>query len=96
MPVQSDKLDFSQPDNNLSKIAEEQRKRLFPRNDYKPTDQYSSVHPNAIADGDANGKGTGVFLDTINGGSSIDALERKNGIKVNEYQANKPYTTPSA
>ena len=35
MAVQSDKLDFSQPDNGLSRIAEEQRKRLFARNDFK-------------------------------------------------------------
>jgi hypothetical protein len=52
MAIQSDKLDFSQPDNALSQIAEEQRKKLFPRNDFKPTDPYSSVHPDAIADGD--------------------------------------------
>ena len=42
MAVQSDKMDFSQPDNQLSKIAEEQRKKLFPRNDFNPADQYSS------------------------------------------------------
>ena len=35
MAIQSDKLDFSQPDNTLSKVAEEQRKKLFPRNDFK-------------------------------------------------------------
>jgi hypothetical protein len=95
MPVQSDKLDFSQPDNNLSKIAEEQRKRLFPRNDYKPTDQYSSVHPNAIADGDANGKGTGGFLDVYNqnAGSSVDRAERKDDLKGNKYSPNNPYYT---
>ncbi len=37
-----------------------------------------------------------IFLDTVNGGSSVDVLERKNEIKINEYQPNKPYTTPSA
>jgi hypothetical protein len=95
MPV-TEPLNFSQPDNELSQIAVQQRSKLFPKNDYKDTNKYSSTNPNAIADGDELGKGTGVFLDTINGGSSIDALERKNGIKVNEYQANKPYTTPSA
>ena len=29
MAVQSDKIDLSQPENELSKIAEEQRKKLF-------------------------------------------------------------------
>ena len=31
MAIQSDKLDFSQPDNALSQIAEEQRKKTFPK-----------------------------------------------------------------
>ena len=93
MATQSDKLDFSQPDNALSKIAEEQRKKLFPRNDFKPTDPYSSVHPDAIADGDVNGKGTGGFLDIYNqkAGSSVDRTERKDDLKVNKYSANNPY-----
>ena len=94
--AQTERLDFAQPDNELSKIAEQQRSRLFPKNDYKSTNQYSSTNPDALADGDEFGKGTGVFLDTVNGGSSVDALERKNEIKINEYQSNKPYTTPSA
>jgi hypothetical protein len=77
----TERLDFSQPDNELSQIAEQQRQRLIPKNDYKTTNQY---------------KGTGSFLDTTNGGSSIDKIERINEIKINEYQKDKPYTTPSA
>ena len=98
MANQSDKLDFSQPDNALSQIAEEQRKKLFPRNDFKPTDPYSSVHPDAIANGDEQGKGTGVYLDVYNQGAGAiqDIVERKSLTVVNEYQPNKPYTTPSA
>jgi hypothetical protein len=82
--------------NELGMVGEQQRNKLIPKNDYKDTNKYSSTNPDAIADGDETGKGTGVFLDTVNGGSSIDLLERKNGIKVNEFQPNKPYTTPSA
>ena len=41
MSVQSDKLDFSQPENKLSQIAEEQRKKLFARNDFKEENKYS-------------------------------------------------------
>ena len=89
MPV-SERLDFSQPMNELGMVGEEQRKRLFPKNDYK------AVNPYSIADGDEFGKGTGVFLDTSNGGSSIDQQERISEIKINEYQKNKPYTTPTA
>ena len=94
--MQSERLDFSQPKNDLTAIADLQRKSLIVKNDYKTVNPYSSVNPDAISDGDESGKGTGIFLDTINGGSSIDIVERKNEIKVNEYQKNKPYTTPSA
>ncbi len=95
MPV-SERLDFSQPKNELGVIGEQQRARLFPKNDYKETNKYSSTNPDALGDGDEFGKGTGVFLDTNNGGSSTDTLERINEIKINEYQRNKPYTTPTA
>jgi hypothetical protein len=95
MPV-SERLDFSQPMNELGVVGEEQRKRLIPKNDYKPTNAYSATNKDAIADGDEFGKGTGVFLDTANGGSSVDQLERISEIKINEYQKNKPYTTPTA
>jgi hypothetical protein len=92
-------LDFSQPKNDLTSIAEMERKKLIPKNDYKQTSyEYSSVNPDAIADGDSQGKGTGGFLDVynVNAGAIQDILERKAEIVINEYQANKPYTTPSA
>lgn len=95
MPV-SERLDFSQPMNDLGIVGEQQRNKLFPKNDYKTTNQYSATNKDAISDGDELGKGTGGFLDTANGGSSIDVLERTNNIKINEYQRNKPYTTPTA
>jgi hypothetical protein len=93
MAVQSDKLEFSQPDNAMSKIAEEQRRKLFARNDFKENNQYSTVHPDAIGDGDANGKGTGSFLDIYNenAGSSVDRFERKDDLKINKYSTNNPY-----
>jgi hypothetical protein len=94
--MQTERLDFSQPANDLTAIADLQRKSLIVKNDYKTVNPYSSVNPDAISDGDESGKGTGVFLDTINGGSSVDIVERKSEIKINEYQPNKPYTTPSA
>jgi hypothetical protein len=94
--MQTERLDFSQPANDLTAIADLQRKSLIVKNDYKTQNPYSSTNPDALSDGDESGKGTGIFLDTINGGSSIDIVERKNEIKQNEYQPNKPYTTPSA
>ena len=95
MAVQSDKIDLSQPDNEMSRIAEEQRKKLFPRNDFKPTNQYSATHPDALADGDKIGRGTGGDLDiyNTNAGTSTDKKERIDDIKVNKYTSNNPYYT---
>lgn len=95
MATQSDKLDFSQPDNQLSKVAEEQRRKLFARNDFKETDQYSTVHPDAIANGDKIGRGTGGDLDVYNNraGTSVDIAERKDDLKVNKFSPNNPYFT---
>lgn len=95
MATQSDKLDFSQPNNTLSQIAEEQRRKLFARNDFKETDQYSTVHPDAIANGDKIGRGTGGDLDVYNNkaGTSTDIFERKDDLKVNKFSPNNPYYT---
>ncbi len=95
MATQSDKLDFSQPNNTLSQIAEEQRRKLFARNDFKETDQYSTVHPDAIANGDKIGRGTGGDLDVYNqnAGTSTDIIERKDDLKINKFSSNNPYYT---
>jgi hypothetical protein len=91
-------LVFEQPKNDLSSIADAERAKLFPKNDYKQTNQYSSVNSDALASGDEQGKGTGLFLDVYNqeAGAIQDILERKTQIVVNEFQPNKPYTTPTA
>jgi hypothetical protein len=95
---QQEPLDFTQPENELSAIAETQRAKLFPRNNFKKDNPYSSVNPDAIADGDEKGKGTGVFLDVYNTGAGAiqDVMERKTQTVVNEYKADKPYTKPTA
>jgi hypothetical protein len=93
----NDRLDFAQPTNELSKIAEQQRGILFPRNDFSPRSQsYSSVHPDALADGDDIGRGTGFYLDVYNvqAGTSLDTAERTNNIKINKYNKEKGYTIP--
>lgn len=90
-------IDFSQPNNALGQIAKEERKKEITINDYKQTaNEYSSVNKDAMGDGDAFGKGTGIFLDVLNGGSSDDNRERKDQIKINAFQVNKPYTKPTA
>ena len=91
-------LNFSQPNNELSSIADAERKKLLTRNDFGNKNQYSSVNKDALADGDEQGKGTGVFLDVYNqnAGAIQDILERKAEVVINEYKPNNPYTTPSA
>jgi hypothetical protein len=39
--AQVEPLSFAQPDNELSRIAEAERKKLFPKNDYATNNQYS-------------------------------------------------------
>ena len=94
----SEPLNFEQPKNDLSAIAEAERKKLLPKNDFSTGNSYSAVNPDALADGDAQGKGTGDFLDVYNdsAGAIQDIIERRAQIVINEYQSNKPYTTPSA
>ena len=92
-------LNFEQPKNSLYDIAEIERKKLLPKNDFKRTaNEYSSVNPDAIADGDAQGKGTGGDLDVYNqsAGAIQDIVERKSGLVINTYKSTKPYTTPGA
>ena len=93
MAVQSDKLDFSQPDNTLSKIAEEQRRKMFARNDFKEVNPYSAVNPAALADGDGKGRGTGGDLDVYNqnAGTITDRFERKDDLKINKFSPQNPY-----
>jgi hypothetical protein len=86
-------VNFDQPDNQLSKYAETERKKLAVKNDYKENDLYSSTHPDAMADGDELGKGTGIFLDSNNqkAGSGPDIIERKKELVINKYSDSKPY-----
>jgi hypothetical protein len=55
--------------------------------------EYSSVNKDAIADGDSMGRGTGAFLDVynVNAGTIDDIVERKNDIKINQYNSSKTY-----
>jgi hypothetical protein len=75
-------------------VADVERAKLIPRNDYNDVgNQYSVVNRNALADGDAKGKGTGVFLDVYNtnAGTITDVAERKDDIKINKFNSSKPY-----
>jgi hypothetical protein len=88
-------IDLSQNvDNSLTAIADMERAKLIPKNDFNAVgNQYSAVNKDATSDGDSMGRGTGVFLDVYNtsAGTSDDVLERKNEIKINKFNPSKPY-----
>lgn len=88
-------IDLSQNiQNQLSAYAEAERRKLFSKNDFSSEGEaYSSTHPDAIADGDSKGRGTGVYLDVYNdtAGTTEDLLERKSNIKTNRYNSSNQY-----
>ena len=92
-------IDLAQPMNKLGEIGAQQRGALFPTNDYKEVNQYTSTHPDALATGDVQGKGTGTdgLLNAyqFTAGNSTDVKERAAEVAINYYKAQVPYTTPS-
>jgi len=88
-------VDLSQTEPNaLTAIADQERAKLIPKNDYNAVgNEYSSVNRDAIADGDSMGRGTGAFLDVynVNAGTIDDIVERKNDIKVNKFNSSNVY-----
>lgn len=88
-------IDLSQTEKNaLTAIADAERAKLIPKNDFNAVgNQYSSVNRDAVADGDSMGRGTGTFLDVynVNAGTITDVVERKNEVKINKYNSSNPY-----
>lgn len=91
----------------LEQIAIAQRANLLPFNYYNSADSnnnYSATHTRALSDDltPVNGKGTGVYLDTANGGGSLDIYGiaqaagsgRIGNITFNFYNSGNGYTTP--
>lgn len=82
-------VDLSQTETNqLTAIADAERKKLITRNDFiRDADEYGVTNSQALADGDDMGRGTGVFLDVYNdtAGTSVDIFERKDDIKINKF-----------
>jgi hypothetical protein len=80
--------------NTLTAVADQERTKLIPKNDYnKVGNEYSAVNKDAVADGDSLGRGTGTFLDVYNtaAGTIEDVVERKNEIKINKFNSSKVY-----
>lgn len=88
-------IDLTQSEPNaLTAIADQERAKLIPKNDYnKVGNEYSSTNRDALADGDSLGRGTGDYLDVYNAnaGTIEDIMERKSEIKTNKFNSSKPY-----
>ncbi len=88
-------IDLSQNEPNaLTAIADAERAKLIPKNDFNAVgNEYSVVNRDAVADGDSMGRGTGAFLDVynVNAGTIDDVVERKNEIKINKFNSSKTY-----
>jgi len=91
-------IDTAQPANKMTAVADEQRKKSKAVNDYLDQNQYNSTNPDALADGDDRGRGTGNFLDVSNydAGTIQDIIKRREAFAGAKYKPQNPYTTPSA
>jgi len=72
---------------NLAEFSENFRKELIVKNTYGETKEYSSIHSNALADGDEKGKGE--FANQV--GSLTDVKTRTDNVNKNEYNELKAY-----
>ncbi len=91
----------------LEKIAIDQRQSQLTKNTYTdadPSKNYTGKHTRALSDDETpvNGKGTGVFMDTNNGGSSVDIYGnmqfagsgRKAALASNKFDPENTYKQP--
>lgn len=93
--------------NKLEQAAIAARNATLPINTYNDDiggNEYGSTHSRALSDTitPVAGKGTGVFLDTYNGGGSLDingspsaaGSGRLQNVATNEFNNLKPYVHP--
>jgi len=98
-------------DSKLGKLAALARKKNITKNDFNgeaDANNYTATHTKALSDRETpvKGKGTGVYLDTYNGGSDTDingnpiyAGSGRNAAMANNastwgYGPDSPYTAP--
>jgi hypothetical protein len=91
-------IDNTQPENKMTAVADEQRRKIKAINDYLDQNQYTSTNPDALADGDNMGRGTGQFLDVTNynAGTSEDILKRREAFAGAKYKPISQYTKPTS
>jgi len=93
--------------NALEEAAIAARLRLIATNNYNnaaDANNYGATHNRALSDqiSPEAGKGTGIFLDTFNGGTQTDingnpaivGSGRKGNTVINEFDSDNPYDHP--
>lgn len=77
----------------MTENANAERVKLFAKNDYDEQNKYSSIHPDALADGDDKGRGTGNYLDSDNfdAGTGTEIVLRNQALAVNPYSRSHTY-----
>lgn len=108
MAIQDNNNSLGRSCNRLEEIANQTRQNLITQNIYQDNagNRYKATHPNAtqalggVDDRNNNkGKGTGEYLDTRNGGSSVDINgrpelgigARQDAFTKNLYTRDNPY-----
>jgi hypothetical protein len=98
---------MAEKQSKLEEIAIQQRASLVTKNTFNNADSsnnYNSKHTRALSDDETpvQGKGTGVFMDTGNGGGTYDingnpmypGSGRKPALASNKFDPDNTYKTP--
>ena len=92
---------------DLERLGIDARETNIVKNEYQEDDskQYNDRHTKALSDDKTprNGRGTGVYLDTYNGGTiddiegtpSIPGSGRKKNLAINKFDKENPYKNPN-
>lgn len=94
----------NKPGEALTSMSDKFRKQNLVKNVYPVSDSdgYSSNHPNALADGDDNGRGSAIYLDVYGKdiGTRTDIMGngevntgRINNLKTNLYGKDNEYSS---
>jgi hypothetical protein len=70
------------------KIDIDKREELELTKRYNTRNEYSSKNKDALSTGNIHGKGTGLYLDTKNGGGGYDIRLRAEHIEQNDWREN--------
>ena len=86
--AEKEPVDLSQPENNMTSVADKIRNQLLAKNNFaSQKNEYGSTNKDALSDGDEKGKGE------LDGkvGSLTDIKSRTDVVARNKYNPSKGY-----